>query len=128
MKETFTYDEIMKANQAAMQLSIIKVPQKTAYRLSKLLYKLSSLTKDIDKERLALYKKFGTEKNPGQGDYTVGAEQQVKFMEALDLVMGQTLEVEFLPIACNMFTELPAQCIFGMGKFMIEEEKIVMLN
>lgn len=128
MKETFTYKEIQEAQNAAIQLGQIRVNQKTAYRLARIIDKLKIVGKDIGKQELELYKKYGKEKTPGKGDWTVPDAEFESFMPVLNEFMDNTVEVEFMPIACNMFAELPAAAIVGMGKFMIEEELITTLS
>ena len=40
--------------------------------------------------------------------------------------MEKTIEIEYMgPIAVNMFPQLPANAIIGMGRLMCEEEKIL---
>lgn len=127
MKESFTYRQIGEANQAAVQLGMMRVGQKTAYKLARIIEKTKSIGKDINKGQLEFYKKYGHEKTQGKNDWTIPEDKQVEFMKEFDEFMdGTTVEIEFMPVACNMFEELPANCILGMGNFMIEEEKIVL--
>ena len=124
MKETFTYKEILEAVQASNHLTMMPAPPKTAYRLAKLVNKLRSLSKDIDKNRFELYKIWGHEKTPGKGDYAVPEDKMPDFLKELDTFLGGSIEIEFHPIVCNQFEKLPAEAIIGMGKFMVEQELI----
>lgn len=125
MQDTFTYQEIMEAYGAAQQLSMIAIPQKTAYRLSRLLDRLTTCFKQITKEKIELVKKYGVEEKPGSGGYKIPDEKKAEFEKIWETFCEQTMDIEYMPIACNMFPSLPAACILGMGKFMIEEEKIL---
>ena len=126
MKETFTYREIQEALPAAQGLGQLNVPQKTAYRLSRIIEKLKSAGKDIGKAQLELYKQYGHEKTPGKGDWNIPEDKIAEFIPVMDKLMDEnTIEIEYNPVACNMFTALPAASIVAMGKFMIETELII---
>lgn len=126
MIHSFTKKEILEASQAINHLTMQNVPQKTAYRLAKLAQKIRSLAKDIDKDRLKLYKVWGKEKTQGKGDFSVAEEKMPEFLTELDKMLGVTVEVDFHPVACNQFKEIQAEAILGMGAFMVEEELITL--
>ena len=126
MKETFTYREIQDALPAAQQLGALNAPQKTAYRLARLIEKLKSAGKEIGKAQLELYKKHGAEKTPGKGDWNIPDDKLATFIPVMDKLMDDNkIEIDFMPIACNMFTAMPASVIVAMGKLMVEKETII---
>jgi hypothetical protein len=125
MKDSFTYQEILEAQNAAMQLGMISVPQKTAYRLSRIMDRLRTSTNIITREKMDLYKKYGTETKPGSGEYKIPDEKLTEFKGIWETFLEQKMDIEYMPIAVNMFQQLPAAAICGMGRFMIEEEKII---
>lgn len=125
MQGTFTYREILEANNAAMMLGQMRVGQKTAYRLAKIMNKLRLLSQDIEKEKIEMYKNYGSE-NPGKkGEFKIPDDKMDEFNKIFEEFLKTNVEVEYHPVACNMFQELPAAAIVGMGNFMIEEEKII---
>jgi hypothetical protein len=125
MTESFTYQEILEAQNAAMQLGMISVPQKTAYRLSRIIDRLRTCTNIITKEKMDLYKKYGTETKEGSGEYKIPDEKLTEFKSIWEMFLEQKMDIDFMPVAINMFQQLPAAAIVGMGRFMIEEEKII---
>lgn len=126
MKETFTYREIQEALPAAQGLGQLNAPQKTAYRLARIIEKLKSAGKEVGKAQLELYKKYGHEKTPGKGDWNIADDKLVEFIPVMDKLMDEsTVEIEYMPVACNMFTAMPASTIVAMGRLMIEQELII---
>ena len=126
MKDTFTYREINEANQAIAQLGQITVNQKTAYRLSRIMEKVRSAGRQVGKEQLEIYKQLGYKNLAAQGGWAVKPENMEAFIAAMDLLMdGKTVEIEYMPIACDMFAQLPADAIIGMGRFMTETSLII---
>ena len=126
MKEKFTYREINDANQAIGQLGQITVGQKTAYRLSRIMEKVRSAGRQVGKDQLEIYKQLGYRNPAAQGGWAVKPENMEAFIKAMDDLMdNKTIEIEYMPVACNMFAQLPAEAILGMGKLMVEEEKII---
>lgn len=125
MQDTFTYREIEEAINGAIVLGQMPVGQKTAYRLARIMTKLRSVKMDIEKSKVELYKQWGTESPGKKGEFKIADDKMEEFNKIFVEFMEQTIEVEYMPIACNMFAQLPAAAIVGMGKFMIEEEKII---
>lgn len=125
MQDTFTYQEIEEAINGAIVLGQMAVGQKTAYRLARIMTKLRSIKIGIEKEKIELYKEWGTETPGKKGEFKIPDDKMDEFQKAFKEFMETTIEVEYMPIACNMFAQLPAAAIVGMGKFMIEEEKII---
>ena len=126
MKDTFTYNEVLQAYNSCMQIGMNNVPQKTAYRLSRIMDRLQAASKIIHKEKMDLYKKYGTETQAGKGEYKIPDDKMKDFEKIWETFLEQTMEIEYPgPIACNCFPALPAAAILGMGKFMVEEEKII---
>jgi hypothetical protein len=124
MQDTFTYQEILEAQNAVMQLGMISVPTKTAYRLSRIMERLRVATNSITKEKMDLYKKYGTETKEGSGEFKIPDEKLTEFKGIWETFLEQKIDIEYMPIAVNMFPQLPAAAILGMGNFMVEEEKI----
>ena len=126
MKDTFTYREINEANQAIAQLGQITVNQKTAYRLSRIMDKVRSAGRQVGKEQLEIYKQLGYKNPAAQGGWAVKPENMEAFIKAMDELMDtHTVDIEYTPIACDMFAQLPAEAILGMGRFMIETTVII---
>jgi hypothetical protein len=126
MKESFTYREIQEALPAAQQLGALNAPQKTAYRLARIIEKLKIAGKEIGKAQLELYKIYGHEKTPGKGDWNIPEDKLMEFIPVMDSLMDMhTIEIDFMPVACNMFTAMSASNIVAMGRFMVEEEIII---
>ena len=126
MIEKFSYREIQEANQAIGQLGQITVNQKTAYRLSRIMEKVRSAGRQVGKEQLEIYKQLGYKNPAAQGGWAVKPENMEAFIKAMDDLMdNRTVEIEYMPIACDMFAQLPAEAIVGMGRFMIETTVII---
>jgi hypothetical protein len=126
MQAIMSYAQILEAYQGAAQLGMIQVQQKTAYRLSRIIDRLQSAVKTINKEKLALYKEHGEETKAGSGEYKIPDAKMEDFKNKVwEPFLEKTLEIEFMPVACNMFPSLPAAAIVAMGPMMIEEETIV---
>ncbi|CAM5998858.1 unnamed protein product [Sphagnum balticum] len=54
------------------------------------------------------------------------AEKMEEFIKAMDdLMENSTIEIEYMPVACDMFPQLSASAILGMGKFMTESNMII---
>lgn len=125
MQDTFTYREIEEAINGAIVLGQMPVQQKTAYRLAKIMNRLRSIKISIEKEKVELYQIHGSETPGKKGEFKIPDDKMEEFNKSFFEFMERTVEVEYQPIACNMFQNLPAAAIVGMGKFMIEEEKIL---
>ena len=82
--------EIYMAYQALGALSNERLPIKTSFGLAKLVIKLDSDFKAIEKVRLALVKEFGVEKD---GVCSVPPDKRAEFQAKLDELFGLETEV-----------------------------------
>ena len=94
---------IVNSKNTLEKLASLSLPIKVAYRVSKLLSKVSSEFKDFEDSRIKLIRKFGTEKD--DGNIEVSEENKVKFFAEMNELLNEEVELSFAPLELNSFPE-----------------------
>lgn len=93
-----TLGEIHEANNTFHKLAQMNLAPKAAYRVAKLLQKITAEMKYIEGQRLELFKKHGSP--DAKGDYSVGEPGKEEFLkeQAVLFALESTMSYELIPV------------------------------
>lgn len=115
-----TLGVLLTAKPALDRLATQKLPVKTAYRLAKLLKRVSDETRTFEEQRNAWIKELGEPTE--DGNVTVKAQHVPEFVSRVNELTGETVKVDMDPVSLDGLGELSAVDALALGPFVVEPD------
>jgi D-lyxose ketol-isomerase len=90
---------------AIKEISKISLPVTASFRLAKLVSELGTSLDIFEKQRNELVKKYGIEKEDQKGTFVVSQENMSKFIEEINSLIQEQIEVQFTPIPLSILND-----------------------
>lgn len=114
-----TIKQLLSVQQSLALIQSRDLPSRTSYWLARLASKIKSPLKDYDKQRVALVKKYGEQKDNA---VNVLPDKQKDFWDELSPIQDAEENIDFNPLKVSDFDglNLPVDFFIGMGEFIVE--------
>lgn len=98
------YIDIKNSQGPLNKLSKVKLPTKVAYRISRLISKVTSIVKQYERDRYELVKKLGSLTDKEKNSWDVKKENLATYFEEVSKNEEKEMEIDFEPIELGLIT------------------------